>query len=310
MEYVDTTPGLDVWIIRGTHKGKKGTITAKGWGVVTVNVGGEHTAFSPESLTTKDPEASKVPLPPSFIPCEFKLGDIVEVSNHGNGSYNGIRGEVVRLPTSVSYRNGGDKRYRIKVTGQGTSSYSIGNDLYFEGSSLKKYVAGERIEGYEINHEDVKVGDEIRVELKSSKGGYSQISVKQGKVTAISRRLQSTGNPCTDYTFRTSDGAGWTGSLNYGAKEEKIFLLKAAEDPFIAIVDGLAAGTVVVLEEDSGKVLTFVKSVDYVNQTQWHKVSSQSKYSSTFVSDSDIIEVLNNGAEIVHKVRKPVPVPF
>jgi hypothetical protein len=312
MNYADYRPEMTVWVTNGQHKGKKGRIVSKGWGMLSVALDNldETVAFGAESLTNKDPLAQTVPLPPNFIPTEFKLGDVVEVTGHSYSHYNGIRGEVVRLPTSTSYRNGGDRRYQIKVTGKGRSDHRIGNDLFFEGAVLAKYVKPERVEGQEISHDDVKIGDEIKVEIVTTTGRYKQSSMKQGKVTSITKRLQPTGDAHIDYAFRTSDGIGWSGPLNFGAKEEKITLIKIAEDPFIAIVNGLAAGTVVILEKDSGEVLSFVKSKDYGGSGQWHKVSSLSSYSSTFVDDRDIIDLLNNGAEIVHKVRKPVPVPF
>lgn len=302
--------GSTVWIKNGLNKGRKGTVVTKGFGSVSVVLEGETKVFILGDVTTKNP-AHTVPLPPNFIPADYEIGDLVEVSGHPNGTFNGIEGKITRLPTSTSYSNGGDKRYEVEVTVPNGSIYPAGTSLYFEPKVLKKAVQKPRIEGNTIKHEDVIIGDTIRVELRSSKGSYSQLSTKEGKVNAISTKLNHTNLAAYEhYQFRTSNEEGGY-MLNYGHKDEKIFLVKAAEDPWKAIVAGLTSGTVVVRENDNGSVSVFVKAPPSMGSSQWHVMNSLSTRSSSFVTDSDILRILNEGnAEFVHKVRKPVPVPF
>ncbi len=299
--------GQEVWITGGLDNGKKGVVIGGGWGVYSVQLDAETKTFEQHSVSTVNPKSHNVPLPPSFIPSEFKIGDPVEVYDHPAGEhYNGLKGTIVRLPTSTSYRNGGDPRYGIEVTGKGNKKYSIGNRIFFEAQHLRKPTKKVRYVGDEIGHEDVQIGDTIRTELRSTDGTYSRLSTKEGRVSRIAKKLHATGlEPWAIYSFATEKHHG----LTFGMYDEKITLLEIAVDPYVAIVENLAAGTVVVHEKESGAVLTYVKSLPFATQSQWHVVSSHSNRSSTFVDDRDVIDALNNGAEIVHKVRKPKPVP-
>lgn len=297
--------GQEVWITGGLDRDKKGVVIGGGFGIYQVQLDSETKNFDRSNVSTTNPKNHSVPLPPNFIPCKFKVGDPVEVHGFG-GVYDGIKGKVVRLPTSTSYRNGGDPRY-------GVEGDTISNRLYFEEHTLRTPVEKIRRVGGEIRHEDVRIGDTIRTELRTSDGTYSQLSSKQGKVARILKASNPVGMaPCAVYSFSTEKHHG----LTFGQTNEKITLLETAPDPFIAIVGNLAAGTVVVHEKDSEAVLTYVKSLPFINQSQWHVLSSHSNRSSTFVDDKDVIDALNNGAEIVHKVRKktaqviPPPPPF
>lgn len=306
MRSVTVEIGQEVWITGGLDRGKKGVVVDGGFGVYQVQLDSETKTFDRANVSTTNPKNHSVPLPPNFIPTKFKIGDPVEIHGFGATNYNGIKGKIVRLPTSTSYHNGGDPRYAIKGD-------TIPNRLYFEEHNLRTPVEKVRHVGDEIRHEDVQIGDTILTELRSSDGTYSQLSSKQGKVARITKRSNTTGlEPCAIYSFASEKHHG----LTFGHTNEKITLLEVAPDPFIAIVDNLAAGTVVVHEKDSEAVLTYVKSLPFVNQSQWHVLSSHSNRSSTFVDDRDVIDALNNGAEIVHKVRKkaaqviPPPPPF
>jgi hypothetical protein len=191
----------------------------------------------------------------------------------------------------------------MEVRGKGNDGFTNGDRLFFTSATLRKPVEKVRYVGDEIGHEDVQIGDTILTELRTSDGTYSRLSTKQGKVARITKKLYSEGlEPWAVYSFATEKHHG----LTFGMADEKITLLEIAPDPYVAIVENLAAGTVVVHERDGGEVVTYIKSLPFVNQTQWHCLSSQSNRSSTFVGDRDVIEALNNGAEIVHKVRKPV----
>jgi hypothetical protein len=304
--------GQEVWITGGLDRGKKGIVVSSSWGVCSVKLDSETKTYDKGSVSTTDPKTHNVPLPPSFIPSEFKIGDTVEVHGHPAGDhYNGIKGTVTRLPTSTSYRNGGDLRYEFEVTGKGSTAYSIGKGMYFEPQWLRKAAKAERIVGYQINHRDVQIGDTIRVELHTKKGRYSKSFVKEGKVSAISTKLKPVKDDYDTYSFRSSED-GWSDVLNYNEKDEQIFLVEAAKDPYIEIVENLGAGTVIVHEKETGEVLSYIKSLPFIRQSQWHVISSQTNRSSTFVDDLEIINALNDGAKIVHKVRKPklVAVPF
>lgn len=296
--------GQEVWITGGLDKDKRGVVVGGGFGVYQVQLDVETKTFDRHNVSTTNPKNHAVPLPPNFIPCKFKVGDPVEVHGFG-GVYDNIKGKIARLPTSTSYRNGGDPRY-------GVEGDTISNRLYFEEHNLRTPVEKVRYVGDEIGHEDVRIGDTILTELRTSDGTYSQLSSKQGRVARITKRAYATGlKPYEIYSFASEKHHG----LTFGQRDEKITLLEIAPDPYIAIVKGLAAGSVVVHEKDSGTVLTYVKSLPF-EERQWHVVSSHSSRSSTFVDDKDVIEALNNGAEIVHKVRKktapviPPPPPF
>lgn len=297
--------GQEVWITGGLDKDKKGVVVGGGFGIYQVQLDSETKNFDRSNVSTTNPKNHSVPLPPNFIPTKFKVGDLVEIHGFG-GVYDGIKGKIARLPTSTSYRNGGDPRY-------GVEGDTISNRLYFEEHNLRTPVEKIRYVGDEIRHEDVKIGDTILTELRTSDGTYSQLSSKQGRVARITKRTHTTGlKPYEIYSFASEKHHG----LTFQQRDEKITLLEIAPDPFIAIVDSLAAGTVVVHEKDSDAVLTYVKSLPFINQSQWHVLSSHSNRSSTFVDDKDVIDALNNGAEIVHKVRKktaqviPPPPPF
>ncbi len=301
--------GQEVWITGGLDKGKKGIVIGGGWGVYSIQLDSETKTYDRHSVSTTNPKSHNVPLPPSFIPSEFKIGDLVEVNDHPAGHhYNGLKGKIIRLPTSTSYRNGGDPRYGMEITGKGSTTYSIGNRIFFEAPHLRKPVKKVRYVGDEIGHEDVQIGDTVRTELRSTDGTYSHTSTKQGKVFRITENTAAGSTPWQIYSFENERNHG----LTFGQAHEKITLLEISVDPYVAIVENLAAGTVVVHERESGEVLTYVKSLPFAKQSQWHSVSSQNNASSTFVDDRDIIDALNNGAEIVHKVRKPKPVavPF
>jgi len=301
MKYEEVTPGQEVWIIGNCRdKGKRGVVESKGWGAVRV-VLDDVKLFDASSLSTADPAKPSVPLPPNFIPSEFKLRDLLEVTDNTLKTFNGIRGNVIKLPTSTSRRNSGDNRYHLSVTDPAGSHYKVGTTLCFEADNLKKVdEKPRRIEGIEIGHEDVQIGDTIRTELRTTDGTYSHAFIKEGKVARIATDDCYT-QPWSFYSFATDRNHG----LTFAQAHEKITLLKAAEDPYVAIVENLAAGTVIIHERDGGEVLTYVKSLPFVRQTQWHILSSMSNRSSTFVDDQTIINALNNGAEIVHKVRKP-----
>lgn len=311
MQSTTVNIGQEVWITGGLDKDKKGTVVGGGFGVYQVELDSETKTFDRTNVSTTNPKSHAVPLPPNFIPSDFKMGELVEVHGH-SGSYDGIKGKVVRLPTSTSHRTG-DPRYAIEVTGKGNKSFEIGHRLHFEPHNLRTPVKKARIVGDEISHEDVQIGDKIRTEIRSTDGNYSQLSSKEGRVSRITKRLNASGlEPWAIYSFGSDRHHG----LTFGNRDEKIILLEAAVDPYIAIVEGLASGSVVTHERESGTVLTYVKSVPFLAQSQWHVISSHSNRSSTFVDDQEIIEALNNGAEIVHKVRKPAkqvvppPPPF
>lgn len=311
MQSTTVTIGQEVWITDGLDRGKKGVVLSGGWGVYQIELDSETKTYDRHSVSTTNPKSHSVPLPPNFLPTEFKIGDKVEVYGDAAGyRYNGMEGTIIRLPTSTSYRNGGDIRYGIEITGRSGFSYKIGNRIFFEPDTLRKRAKTERIVGNEIGHEDVQIGDTIRTELRSTDGTYNQLSTKEGRVSRITKKLYTTGlEPWASYSFATEKHHG----LTFGQADEKITLLEIAVDPYVAIVENLAAGTVVVHERESGEVLTYVKSLPFAKQSQWHSVSSQTNRSSTFVDDRDVIDALNNGAEIVHKVRKPakqpIPVP-
>lgn len=304
MQSTTVITGQEVWITGGLDKDKRGVVVGDGFGVYQVQLDAEVKTFDRANVSTTDPKNHSVPLPPNFIPSEFKIGDLVEVHGH-NKHYNGTKGKIVRLPTSTSYSNGGDVRYAIDPDN--------GNRFFFEAKYLRKPAKKVRYVGDEIGHEDVRIGDTILTELRTSDGTYSQLSSKQGRVARITKRAYATGlKPYEIYSFASEKHHG----LTFGQRDEKITLLEVAPDPFIAIVGNLAAGTVVVHEKDSEAVLTYVKSLPFANRSQWHVLSSHSNRSSTFVDDKDVIDALNNGAEIVHKVRKktaqviPPPPPF
>lgn len=311
MRSTTLTHGQEVWITGGLDKGKKGVVIGGGFGVYQIQLDAETKTYDMSSVSTTNPKSHTVPLPPSFIPSEFKIGDAVEVHEHPAGDfYNGLKGTITRLPTSTTYRNGGDVRYGIEVTGQGNRDFTIGNRLFFEPQQLRKPVKKVRYVGDEISHENVQIGDTILTELRSSDGTYSQLSSKQGKVSRITKKLRAIElEPWAIYSFATEKHHG----LTFNLPDEKITLLEIAADPYVAIVENLAAGTVVINEKADGEVLTYVKSLPFVNQSQWHVLSSHTNRSSTFIDDRDVIEALNNGAEIVHKVRKPakrdIPLP-
>lgn len=295
MQSTTITIGQEVWITGGLDKDKKGTVVGGGFGVYQVELDSETKTFDRTNVTTTNPKSHSVPLPPNFLPTEFKVGDVVEIHGYGATTYNGIKGKIIRLPTSTSYRNGGDKRYGIAATN--------GNKYFFEAEYLRKVAKKARIVGEEISHEAVRIGDTIRTDLRTTDGTYSQLSSKEGRVTRIVSSGSMAGKePCQVFSFSTERNHG----LTFGIPAEKITLLEAAVDPYIAIVDNLAAGTVVINEKSTGEVLSYVKSLPFCGTPQWHVVSSVSKRSSSFVGDADVIEALNNGAEIVHKVRKPV----
>lgn len=303
MDYNKLGYNQEVWVKSGEYKGRKGRVDMKGFGVVNVRFDSETKSFTPDNLTTENPQT--VPLPPNFLPLDHKIGDRVEVSGHGYNPFNGITGTVTKLPTSTTYRNGGEKRYRISVTDGGKSSYTAGDVLYFEPATLKA-AKPQRVEGEEIEHADVQINDVIRVELRSGSGGYTQTSMKEAKVGVITKRLHPEySHPSQVYIFKTSISDG-NCLLNYGHKNEKITLVKAAENPWKAIIDGLQAGTVVVrTNADSCSTSTFVKSPDVHGSSQWHVMHSGSTRSSSFVTDSDVIRVLSEAdAEIVHKVHR------
>jgi len=311
MQSTTVNIGQKVWITSGLDKGKEGTVLEGGWGVYSVKLDAETKTFDRNSVTTEDPKSHTIPLPPNFLPTEFKMGDKVEVHEHKAGDmYNGLKGVIVRLPTSTSYRYGGDPRYGMEVRGQGNKEFTIGNRLYFEPQHLRKPVEKERYVGDEIGHDAVQIGDTIRVELRSSDGDYAHTSTKTGKVARIVKRVNTDGlEPWDIYSFANKSHHG----LNFQSRNERVYLLEIAVDPYVEIVNNLGAGTIVILEKDTGEILTFVKSLPFTKQSQWHKVSSSSSHSSTFVDDRDIIELLGRGAKIVHKVRKvkyPSPPPF
>lgn len=303
MDYTRLGYGQEVWIKSGPDKGRKGSVVSKGFGMVNVKLDAETKSFGADSLTAQNPQT--VPLPPNFLPLDYKLGDTVEVQCHGYMRFNGIVGTVDRLPTSTTYQNGGDMRYRIKVT-DGKDMNEAGDFLYFEPHNLKEAAPKtKRVEGEEIAHADVQINDVIRVEVSSGERakGYKQVSSKEGTVAFI-RRTSNAPSFMHDsqiYTFKTgADDGSFT--LNYAHKDEKITLVKAAPNPFVKIVKDLKPGSVVNLVKSTGEVLTYIKARDWLNQSQWHKVSSMSQVSSCFVTDEDVVAVIDLGAKIVHKV--------
>lgn len=292
MQSTTVIHGQEVWITGGPDKDRKGVVIGGGFGAYEVQLDAEVKIFDRHNVSTTNPKNRSVPLPPNFIPSEFQIGDRVEVHGH-HSHYNGTRGKIVRLPTSTTYHNGGDLRYAIDPDN--------GNRFYFEARYLRKPEKKVRHVGDEIGHEYVQIGDKIRTELRTTDGTYSQLSSKEGRVSRITKKLNPVGlEPWAIYSFSTEKHHG----LTFGQRDEKIILLEAAPDPYVAILEGLAAGSVVVHEKESGTVLTYVKSLPFLKDSQWHEISSHSTHSSAFVEDSDIIKALNNGAEFVHKVRK------
>lgn len=284
--------GSTVWIKDGLDKGRKGVVDVKGFGQVWVVLEGETKVFSQTSVTTKDP--NHIPLPPNFLPLDFKVGDKVEVSGHRNDSFNGIVGTVIGLP-SYHTRTGdiSDNRYKIRVS----TSPQI---LWFAPELLKAAAPAERIEGNEIAHEDVQVGDTISVRIEATQHGVKEVNEREGVVASVShsgsngRHRFFARKPCGNYA-----------PLNFLEGSETVVLLKKGESPNVAVVKELAAGTVIVKDSViDGSVSTYVKSLNWHTDSQWHSVNSRSSISSTFVTDNEIVRLLDNGAKIVHTVKK------
>jgi hypothetical protein len=247
-----------------------------------------------------------VPMPPNFLPLDFKIGDSVEVAKHPFKSFNGIIGTVTKLPTSTSYSNNGDKRYRVTVTDRGKSAYSVGDTMCFEPAVLQK-ACSPRIEGEEIGHTDVKINDIIRVEYHTLTGNYKQVSSKEGKVAKISKRENPPvdSHPANVYTFfAPSVDGGWR--LNYNSKTEKIILVKAAPDPYVELLKDLKAGSVVAWEKETGRHYTYVKATNAFpsdEEGRWHVMDNGHTAHGNKVYESEVARVLGKGAEIVHKVH-------
>jgi hypothetical protein len=286
-----------VWITDGIDKGKRGKVEYTGFGSVSVVLDGESKVYTKSSVTTKDPNS--IPLPPNFIPNTFKVGDKVVVNSESSPQFTGIEGYVKTVPNSVA-TGGMGRTYTIRVTkANGKSGHDVGEHVYILPQSLSLVPKAERIEGEEIAREDVRVGDTIRTTITSEGNGYTQTSSKEGKVTKIVT------NPSkTNFIFYATN----TNTLNYGANDEVITLVKRGEDPYVQILKDLSNGTVVSLEKgEGGEVMTYIKSVPWGSTSQWHLTSSASGRSSTFVTEEEVVDILSRGvAEIVHKVRKPV----
>lgn len=293
--------GTTVWITTGPDKGRKGTVDYKGFGQVSVHLDGERKTFMQYSVTTKNP-AHTVPLPPNFLPLDHKVGDTVIVKGfHHLPQYNDVVGVVTRVPTGVASSGFTARSYRI--IGAKSSAFPD-VPLDFLPEFLKPFEP-ERVEGEEIRHEDVKVGDTIRTELHSSRGGYSQMSSKQGKVHSItySSCPTSDAEAWEHYVFKSKED-GYVDVLNYRHRDEKIILVKAGESKWISIVKELKTGSVVVRENTNGTVTTFVKSVNWGGSSQWHSINSLSNKSSSFVSDSDVIRVLETeNAKVIYSAK-------
>ena len=302
MNYETLHSGQEVWITSGVDKGRKGVITGSGLVGTSVQLDAENKFFDRTKITTKNPQT--VPLPPNFLPLDFKIGDRVEVVGHPYVTFNGITGTVTKLPTATTYAHGGEKRYTILVTDGRNSVYAKGDVLCFEPHTLRS-AHPVRIEGKEIAHADVKLNDVILVEFRSGSGDYKQLSSKEGRVAQISQKNNPAAgeHPSRIYTFRASYKDGGY-ALNYNHADEKIILVKAAADPYVALLKDLKAGTTVVKENANGSVTTYVKASDCFKQSQWHVIVSLSTRSSSFVTDEDVVKALNEGAEFVHKVRK------
>jgi hypothetical protein len=250
-------------------------------------------------MNYEEPSKS-IPLPPNFLPLEHKVGDKVVVKGFYLSNYNDVVGVVERVPTSLSGPLFSSRAYRIRAL---KSTAYPDAPLDFLPEFLHAH--STRVEGEEIAHKVVRIGDTIRVTHSTTMGRYTQSSVREGVVSSITYSLEPKGKkPWEHYIFRGwEEGKGV--ALNFQTENEIITLVKAAEDPWKAIVEGLTAGTVVVRENKNGSTTTYVKAPDWHTSSQWHIVSSLSTKSSTFVSDSDVIEILGTGeAEIVHKVRK------
>lgn len=239
-----------------------------------------------------------VPLPPNFLPNKFKVGDRVETM-HPQSNYRGIIGKVTKTPSSTDRLAGYSARaYHISVLHAPRGNYSPGYVLHFMEEGLKEAPAPPRIEGEEIAREDVKIGDTIRTTITSEGNGYKQVSSKEGKVTKIMT------NPSkTNFIFYAND----TNTLNYGANNEVITLIKKGESPWTTILNGLTAGSVVVYEKSEGRTITYVKSADgfgSLSKDNWHEINNNISASSTKVPEAEVLKALEDGAEIVHKVRK------
>jgi hypothetical protein len=295
--------GRTVWIKSGDRKGQQAKVyQGRPHNKIEVRFGfADYAVYDTDELSLEDPAKNDLPLPPNFLPNTFSVGDRVVVKNSRTHALNGVEGTVVAVPTAAATW-GNDRMYKIKLTKlTGKTSHVLGQNVYFYPDSLQAAPPLEYREGDEIPHEAVQIGDTILVAYTTEGGGIQQTSTKQGTVAKITRD-----NFNKKMCFYARSDNGSTVGLSYGIDGEKITLIKKAPNPYVEILKGLKAGSVVAWEKETGRHYTFVKSCDgfgALTKDNWHEINNNISASSSKVTEDAVVKALSNGAEIVHKVR-------
>lgn len=215
----------------------------------------------------------------------------------------------------VYITKGPDTGRRGKITVVGTSAARVQLDTEFKSYSLDKlsflppntiplppgYESAKhprRGVGKEIEHRHVRMGDTIRTELVSEVDGFKQVSTKEGRVDQFTRPVSSLDfDDKTRYRFSTKVNGSFT-LLNYQSPDETIYLISEGESPYARMLKQLKAGSVVEHLRDN-VVATYVKNKDGF----WHWISSETTSSSVMVTESGVVHALDQGAEIISKIR-------